>query len=130
MLNGISFMAVLFSLTKLKIKDVPVKRHESGIRSLRDGIAYTMKFDVLKKILISSAVFYFLCFPFSTLLPFFTRNVFHSNTLQPSGLFLGSVGCGAIVGVIYQASLVPVRKLHRNLVFSIAVYGCGIALFA
>lgn len=34
------------------------------------------------------------------------------------------------MGVIYQASLVPVRKLHRNLVFSIAVYGCGIALFA
>ena len=129
LLNGISFMAVLFSLTKLKIKDVPVKRHESGIRSLRDGIAYTMKFDVLKKILISSAVFYFLCFPFSTLLPFFARNVFHSNA-STLGLFLGSVGCGAIVGVIYQASLVPVRKLHRNLVFSIAVYGCGIALFA
>lgn len=128
LLNGISFMAVLFSLTKLKIKDVPVKRHESGIRSLRDGIAYTMKFDVLKKILISSAVFYFV---FRSLhCSLFCPQCFSFKRFNPRTFPWFCRGCGAIVGVIYQASLVPVRKLHRNLVFSIAVYGCGIALFA
>ena len=128
-LNGISFMAVIYSLTKLKIKKTPYKNRESGIESFKNGIAYTMQFTLLRRILFSSAIFFFLCFPFSTLLPFFAKTIFLSNA-STLGLFLGSVGCGAIVGVIYQASLVPVHKLHKNLVWCMCLYGVGIGLFA
>lgn len=128
-LNSVSFMAVIYSLTKLKIKNVPVPAKESAFKSFKEGIAYTMNFAVLRKVILASALFYFLCSPFITLLPFFAKNIFHSNA-STLGMFLGSVGCGAIVGVIYQASMVPVTKLQRHVIYSIAVYGLGIALFA
>lgn len=128
-LNGISYIAVIFSLTRLKIKKIDVPGRESGWKSFREGLDYTMKFIVLKRILLTSTLFFFLCFPFSTLLPFFAKNIFHSNA-STLGFFLGSVGLGAITGVIYQASLVPICKLHIRAIYSVGMFGFGLAAFS
>ncbi len=78
-LNGISYIAVIFSLTRLKIKKTEVSVRQSGWKSFKEGLDYTMKFTALKKILLTSTLLFFLCFPFTTLLPFFVKNVFHSD---------------------------------------------------
>jgi len=128
-LNGISYIAVIFSLTRLKIKKIEVPVSQSGWKSFREGLDYTMKFVALKRILLTSALFFFLCFPFTTLLPFFAKNVFNSDA-SILGFFLGSVGLGAICGVIYQASLVPVSKLHISVIYSVGMFGLGLTAFS
>ena len=128
-LNGISYIAVIFSLTRLKIKEIEMPVRQSGWKSFREGWDYTIKFKALKRILLTSTLFFFLCFPFTTLLPFFAKNVFHSNA-STLGYFLGSVGLGAITGVIYQASLVPVNKLHIRAIYSVGMFGFGLAAFS
>jgi len=128
-LNGISYIAVIFSLTRLKIKKIEVPVRQSGWKSFREGLDYTMKFVALKRILLTSALFFFLCFPFTTLLPYFAKNVFNSDA-SILGFFLGSVGLGAICGVIYQASLVPVSKLHIRVIYSVGMFGLGLTAFS
>jgi MFS family permease len=131
LLNACSFMAVIFSLTKLRIKDAPelsLSKKSSGLRSFKEGVRYVKGFGLLRRKLIFSAFFFFICLPYATLLPFFARNIFKSPSVL--GFFLASVGLGAIVGVIVQASFVPVERLHRQVVISTASYGAGLALFA
>ncbi|MCE5201872.1 MAG: MFS transporter [Synergistaceae bacterium] len=129
LLNGLSFMTVIYSLTKLKIKNIPVPVRQNGWTSFKEGLEYTRNFKVLGGMLMLSAAFFFLSNPFTTLLPFFARNIFNSDA-SALGLFLGSVGLGALIGVIYQASFVPLEKLHRRVALSMAVYGVGITAFA
>lgn len=128
-LNGLSYIAVIFSLTRLKIKNVEMPLRQSGWRSFREGLDYTMGFRALKRILVTSAVFFFLCFPFATLLPYFAKNIFQSDA-STLGFFLGSVGLGAIIGVIYQASLVPVNRLHIRAIYSVGMFGFGLTVFS
>jgi len=130
LLNGISFMAVIFSLTKLKLKDIPVPAvRKSGWQSFKEGIAYAQDFRLLRLLLFSSAIYFFLCLPYTTLLPLFARNLYASNA-SVLGFFLGSVGFGAIIGVTFQATFVAVKKLHRQLVVSIALFGLGLGIFS
>ena len=128
-LNGIAYIAVIFSLTRLKIKKVEMAIPKGGWHGFREGLEYTLGFYALKKIILTSSVFFFLCFPYATLLPFFARNVFQSDA-STLGFFLGSVGLGAIIGVIYQASLVPLSKLHARAVYSVGMFGAGLAGFS
>ncbi len=128
-LNGIAYIAVIFSLTRLKIKKVEMTIPKGGWHGFREGLEYMLGFYALKKIILTSSVFFFLCFPYATLLPFFARNVFQSDA-STLGFFLGSVGLGAIIGVIYQASLVPISKLHVRAVYSVGMFGAGLAGFS
>lgn len=129
LLNGISFMAVIYSLTKLKIKHVPPKTRQSGWKSFVAGWRYANKFKVLKRMLVTASVFFFFCYPYTTLFPYFARTKFAEGA-SALGYFLGSVGLGAMVGVIYQASFVPVDRLHRRMIYSITAMGAGLAAFA
>lgn len=128
-LNGIAYLAVIFSLTRLKIRKIETALPKSGWQGFKEGLDYTRRFNVLKRMILTSAAFFFLCFPYATLLPFFARNVFQSNA-STLGFFLGSVGLGAIIGVVYQASLVPLGKLHIRAVYSVGMFGAGLVGFS
>jgi len=129
LLNGVSFMTVIYSLTKLKIRHVQSASRQNGWKSFKEGLLYAKDFEVLRKMLTLSALFFFISNPFATLLPFFAKNIFDSSA-SALGFFMGSVGLGAVIGVIYQASFVAVERLHRRVVLSVAVYGIGIISFA
>ncbi len=128
-LNGIAYLAVIFSLTRLKIRKIETALPKSGWQGFKEGLDYTRRFNVLKRMILTSAAFFFLCFPYATLLPFFARNIFQSNA-STLGFFLGSVGLGAIIGVVYQASLVPLGKLHIRAVYSVGMFGAGLVGFS
>lgn len=129
MLNAVSFMAVIYSLTKLNIRHVPQKSRMSGWRSFREGVSYTMEFQLLRRIIMLMSIGSFMWFPYMTLLPYFAKNYF-SGSASTLGIFLGSVGLGAIIGVVYQATFVPVSRLHRNIIICLAACGAGLTLFA
>lgn len=127
--NGISIMAVIYSLTRLKLKEAPAQAAQpGGWQSLKEGLAYARDFKLLRLLLWTSAVYYFIGMPYTMILPFFARNVFDSPSAL--GLFLASVGVGALIGVTFQATYIEVKKLHRRLVVSISLMGLGMGAFA
>src|SRR5690606_10360761 len=50
-LNGIAYIAVIFSLTRLKIKKVEMPVRQTGWQGFKEGLDYTMRFHALKRIL-------------------------------------------------------------------------------
>jgi predicted MFS family arabinose efflux permease len=147
-LNGISFIAVIFSLLTIRPRFVPERTGESVIESMRNGIDFLRKREGMGSLVALAFLVTLLSYPLITFLPVMARDVFHggSNTFT---LFLCLSGVGSITGALLVAGsenqmghaqrslvvmvllgiLIAAFGLSRNLVLSTALlFGCGAAL--
>lgn len=147
-LNGVSFVAVIFSLLAIGVHFVPQKTEGSVIESMREGIDFLRKREGMKGLVVIAFLMTLLSYPLITFLPVMAREVFHggSNTFT---LFLCLSGAGSILGALIVAGiqeqvgqarrslmvmlllggLITAFGLSRNLVLSTAiVFTAGAAL--
>lgn len=147
-LNGISFLAVIFSLLAIRPKFVPQRTGESVIRSMREGIDFLRRKEGMTALVALAFLATLLSYPLITFLPVMARDVFHggSNTFA---LFLCVSGIGSITGALLVAgsknqmgharqslvvmlllgALITGFGISRNLLLSAAlVFGAGASL--
>lgn len=101
MLNGLSFLAVLFSLTQIEaVSYVRPKRPGSGvIKEIKDGFRYIAQDPLLAQTILLLAVIGTLGFNFSVLIPAFTQNVLHMEE-GTYGFLMSSIGAGSLIGAL------------------------------
>lgn len=147
-LNGISFIAVIFSLLMIRPHFVPEKTGESVIESMRKGIDFLRNREGMGSLVALGFFITLLSYPLITFLPVIARDIFHggSNTFT---LFLCVSGLGSITGALLVAGsqnqigharralvvllllgiLIAAFGASRNLLFSTALlFGAGAAL--
>ncbi|MBV9154789.1 MAG: MFS transporter [Acidobacteriaceae bacterium] len=147
-LNGISYLAVIFTLLMIHPRFVPEKTGESVLQSMRQGITFLRQREGMAALVALAFLSTLLSFPLITFLPVMAREVFHagSNTFT---LFLCLSGAGSVTGALFVAAaqahagqakrslLVMVILgiimagfgLSRNLILSTTlVFGAGAAL--
>ncbi|MBV9765156.1 MAG: MFS transporter, partial [Acidobacteriaceae bacterium] len=147
-LNGISYLAVIFTLLMIHPHFVPEKTGESVLQSMRQGITFLRQREGMAALVALAFLSTLLSFPLITFLPVMAREVFHagSNTFT---LFLCLSGAGSVTGALFVAAaqahagqakrslLVMVILgiimagfgLSRNLILSTTlVFGAGAAL--
>lgn len=128
LLNGLSFVAVLFSLVAMR--DLPrppgVQSHVSLTAHMATGVRFILSQRVILVLISLVAVSAFLSMPYSTLMPVFAGDVLKASAepvvrllcdgtrplmrcrapdALPLGLLLTTVGVGALVGALWVASL-------------------------
>lgn len=128
LLNGISFVAVLYCLWLMRPDElhtqVPVE-HMRG--QLRAGFRYVRRTPVVRDILIMMAVIGTFAYEFPVLLPIFASNTFHHGASGYS-LLMGAMGLGAVVGGFVAANR---RKLAPGAITVAAiVFGVTMLLTA
>jgi len=103
-LNGISFLAVIFSLYLIRANFVPQKTGDSVLKGLRDGFAYIKGRGALWQLTVLGFVSTFCGIPLLTLLPVFAKDIFH---LEATGFsrMVATSGAGAIIGALLYAGL-------------------------
>ena len=116
-LNGFSFLAVLWALTRIRYPAEPDRVHPSLLDSLRQGFAYLRGQRQMYMLVWLTVAASFLGIPFLTFIPFFARTQLHLNE-SGLGWLLGSSGFGAVVGAVTVASFGVIR--HRGRVVVIA----------
>jgi len=67
--------------------------------------------------------------PYSTLIPFYARDVFH-GTASTFGIIDSFIGLGAFSGAIFLASIRPGHNLKKILAINTLVFGAGLVLFS
>jgi len=130
LLNGLSFIAVLISLQKMRLSPVarPVQT-QSNFDGLKQGFSYALGSLPIRSILILLAVIAFVATPYSVLMPVFAEKIFH-GTSKTLGLLMGSAGFGALLGAVYLASRRTVLGLGRLMDGSTALLGLSLFIFA
>jgi MFS family permease len=130
LINGLSFGAVIFSLTAMKLKLKPRKKPSTNVLvGLKEGFAYSLGFAPIRSILLIVALINFVGMPFITLLPIFARDVLGGgpNTL---GFLMGAFGMGALISAFFLASRKSVIGLEKWISIATAILGCGLMLFS
>ncbi|HZC46689.1 MAG TPA: MFS transporter [Candidatus Acidoferrum sp.] len=120
MLNGVSYLAVIWSLLQMELPRR--ERREFGatmMRQVRLGLSYVWRHRPTLWLLVLVAINMGIGLQYSVLIPVFARDLLHVGA-HGYGFLMAAQGLGAVVGAIVMnsRSTAP-RALRQNLVFGI-----------
>jgi predicted MFS family arabinose efflux permease len=127
-LNGVSFLAVLWALTRIHYPDEVEPRRESMLRSLRAGLSYVRGRAQMFVLMMMIGVVSFLFIPFITFIPYFAREQLHLNASGLGWLLAGS-GTGAVLGAMTVAWQGMIRHRGRTIAFGGAIVMAVVVVF-
>jgi MFS family permease len=122
-LNGLSFVAVLLALTRIRYPEETLVRHEGLLDSLISGFRYVRSIPQMYVLMWMIAISSFLSIPFLTFIPFFARDQLRVGE-SGLGLLLAASGTGAVLGAATVAWKGSIRHRGRIIAF------CGAAVMA
>jgi MFS family permease len=130
LLNALSFVAVIGSLLMMKLPAYITKVHKKNvIGELKEGMAYIKRTPSIAFVLIMLGLVSLLVLPFSTLIPYYAKDVF-KGTASTFGVLDSFIGLGAFSGAIFLASQKAGANLKKILFINTLVFGAGLILFS
>jgi MFS family permease len=130
LLNAVSFVAVVISLTTLDVaalnRSVPTVRSRG---QLREGFSYVRRTPTLAIPLLMMGLIGCLAYEFQVVLPVLADRTFHGGA-QTYGFMTGAMGIGAVVGGLYVAAkgTTGLRPLVGSTgVFGVVILGAAVA---
>lgn len=130
MLNALSFVAVIASLLMMRLPAYTRKdRTQNVFGELQEGWAYLKRTPSISFVLFMLALMSLMVLPFSTLIPYYAKDVFN-GTASTFGVLDSFIGLGAFSGAIFLASQKTGTNLKRILFINTLVFGAGLILFS
>jgi MFS family permease len=128
-LNGVSFLAVIFSLLMIDVKFVPARSRETILKSMGEGIAFIRQREGLAALVFLAFSTTLLGFSLTGFLPVIVRTVFHRGP-QTYQLLLVCSGAGSIVGALIVAALERLKGQGHVALLTLMALGTAIVSFA
>ena len=113
LVNGLTFLAVIFSLLTLRLSSVPRTSNKNMLRSLSEGIEAVRRSTRLKSLMLLAVVTAFCGVPLSLLLPVFAQDVYGLDA-GGYGAMGAALTLGAVLGALAVASLGNAPNKGRN----------------
>jgi len=130
LLNALSFVAVIGSLLLMRLPQYIKKPHPKNVfGELKEGFSYIKRTPSIAFVLVMLALISLMVLPFSTLIPYYARDVF-KGTATTFGIIDSFIGLGAFAGAMFLASLKPGANLKKILFINTLVFGAGLVLFS
>jgi MFS family permease len=127
-LNGVSFLAVLWALTRIRYPE-PEPSHYPGLfLSLREGFAYVRGNPQMRVLVWMTAAASFFGIPFLTFIPYFARMELHVGETG-LGWLMAASGLGAVLGAVTVAALGALRHRGAVVTFGGVVFFSAIIAF-
>jgi MFS family permease len=108
-LNGLSFLAVLVALTRIKYVEPAIPQEGRLWEKMRQGFAYVRSHSAMSSLILMVAIGSFFAIPYLTFVPYFARDVLGSDE-SGLGILMACSGAGAFLGAITIASLTLIRR--------------------
>jgi predicted MFS family arabinose efflux permease len=127
-LNGLSFVAVIFTLLMIRTNFVPEKTAESVMESMKEGIRFIRRRDGMASLVALAFFLTLLSIPLITFLPVMARDVFHggSNTFT---LLLCLSGAGSVTGALLVAGVQDRIAQAKHALLVMILLGALLACF-
>jgi len=108
-LNGLSFVAVLLALLRIRYPDEKPPRRESMLTSLRGGFTYLNSEPQMRVLIVMTAAVSFFGIPFLSFIPYFAKVQLNAGESGLGWLMAGS-GLGAVLGAMTIAVRGTIRR--------------------
>lgn len=125
-LNGISFLAVLYTLHAMKLPEqVARTRHTAVWHDLKEGLVYIRSNTTILALVMIAVVPMFLGNPYTSMLTVFAKDVLNIGPMG-LGILTSSAAAGAVCGALIVATLGDFR--HRGSLMLGSMFGFGVML--
>ena len=129
-LNGVSFLAVIFALLAMKIEpQEPNTSQESPLQSLLSGFRFAMKDRPIRSTLLLLSMLSLLGLQYSVFMPIFANDILHSGA-QGLGLLMSAAGVGAVLGALQFAARTSYKGLAKWIAVMSVICSCGLIVFS
>lgn len=129
-LNGLSFLAVIFALLAMNIKDTAyASSSEPLFRQLAEGLRYILKNRVAQMIVLIVGISTLFGFSYSTLMPAYAADILKVGE-KGLGFLNTAVGLGALCGSLLVASLSRLPRKGWLLLAGSLLFPSALLLFA
>lgn len=129
-INAISFIAVIGSLMMMRLPEYVGTKHTKNVfGELKEGLTYLKSTPSISFVIMMLGLISLLVLPFSTLIPYYAREVFKGNATT-FGVIDSVIGLGAFSGAIFLASLKTGSNLKKILSINTLIFGIGLVLFS
>ena len=129
LINGFSFLAVIVSLTAMRIAPAAPREHAPMWLHLVDGFRYAAGHSAVRRVLALMGAATLAGMPGLVLMPFFAEDIFHRGS-RGLGILMGAMGTGAVIGTLTLARRTRLSGLGKVMVFSGLTTGACYAAFA
>ncbi|HEV7522634.1 MAG TPA: MFS transporter [Candidatus Angelobacter sp.] len=127
-LNGLSFLAVLVALTRIRYAEPAAPQEGRLWEKLKQGFAYVFRHSAMSSLVLLVAIGSLLAIPYLTFVPYFARDVLASD--EPGlGVLMACSGAGAFLGAVTIASLAHLRRRGLFVVRASAGFYAAIIAF-
>lgn len=127
-LNGLSFLAVLVALTRIRYVEPAAPQEGHLWEKLKQGFIYVFRHSAMSSLVLLVAIGSLLAIPYLTFVPYFARDVLGSD--EPGlGILMACSGAGAFLGAITIASLMHLRRRGLFVVRASAGFYAAIIAF-
>ncbi len=127
-INALSYGAVLFALTRLRVRDEPGRVSGSMLRSMADGFSYARRSPPIRDLLLLLSLVSLVGIPYVVLFPVFARDVLGGGA-STLGLLTSCAGLGSLAGALTLASRSTVRGLGKAIVSGAGAFGVSLIAF-
>jgi MFS family permease len=128
-INAVSYLAVLYSLTLMRLAPRTAGETGSGRATLREGVDYALSVGSIRNLLVLLGVTAGLGFQYMVLLPVYARTILHAGP-GAYGLMVSAFGLGALLSVARLTQSLDRWGLRRNLLLGLSSAGVGLGVFA
>ena len=128
-LNGLSFLAVIWSLIQMEIPARAIAANGARVtKQLGEGLAYVWRHRPIFYHMTLAAASNGLGYQYLVLVPLFARNVLHGDA-RTYGFLVAIQGLGSVLGAATLASRVTTTGIRNNLIIGLIISGFGILVF-
>jgi MFS family permease len=129
LLNGLSYLAVLWALLAMEIPVAMERTHPHWLKGIIQGIMYTFGFAPVRAVILLLSLIGFMAAPYAVLLPVFASEVLHGDA-STLGFLTAAAGVGALAGTLYLASREGLRGAGTLLAVCAAALGVALVIFS
>ena len=127
-LNGLSFLAVILALTRIHYPERQSREEGDFWQKLKQGFAYVFVRKDMSSLVLLVAVGSLLALPYLTFVPYFARDVLHSNE-RGLGLLMACNGIGAFIAAGTMAWQAREKRRGRTVVYAALGFYAAIVAF-
>lgn len=129
LIDGVSYIAVIFSLLMMRVNIAPIKQASTSmLEQLKEGWTYVAGFMPIRTILLLFAVLSLMGWPFMVLMPVFAAQVLHGGP-HTLGFLMGAVGVGSLASALSLVIRKSVRGLTKMIPVAAVSFGIGLIFF-
>jgi len=111
-LNGLSFVAVIISISLIRTTFKPQKTDESVLKGMKAGLNFVKSRETLWQLCLLGFITTFCGIPMGTLLPIYAKDIFQTGSTGLSTMMTVS-GVGSVLGALLYASLKNIKGRGR-----------------